>query len=189
MRWLAECIRIFDSLHDLTGISFGVQALSWCVAFASPDDGAARLLGASRAVWRASGARVDETNAYGTFDDRSADVVREAIGDLRFDKAFAEGASYSLEQALALALKGETEPETSRQAAPSQTRSEPPGGLTHRQWEIAQLVAEGLSNKEIAARLVISQRTAETHVENILSKLGFGSRAQIGSWVAEQHAG
>jgi DNA-binding NarL/FixJ family response regulator len=60
--------------------------------------------------------------------------------------------------------------------------------LTRREWEIAQLLAEGLSNKEIAARLVISRRTAEAHVENILTKLGFRSRAQVSSWVLGERA-
>jgi DNA-binding NarL/FixJ family response regulator len=45
-------------------------------------------------------------------------------------------------------------------------------------------VAEGLSNKEIGARLFISERTVDSHVRNILNKLGFGSRAQIAGWVA-----
>ena len=50
----------------------------------------------------------------------------------------------------------------------------------------ASLVAGGRSNKEIAAALVISQRTAENHVEHILTKLGFTSRAQVAAWVAAQ---
>jgi predicted ATPase/DNA-binding CsgD family transcriptional regulator len=187
-RALRECIRLFWSMHDLTGISFGVQALSWCAAFTSPDEASARLLGASQAVWRTSGAKVDETNAYNMFDQRSADFVREAVGDLRFEKAFAEGAAYSFEQCLALALGDEAEPDTGHEPAPTKARRTPPGGLTRRQWEIAELLAEGLSNREMAARLVISQRTVETHVEHILSKLGFGSRTQVGSWVAEQRA-
>ncbi len=62
------------------------------------------------------------------------------------------------------------------------------GGLTRREREIAGLLAEGLSNKEIAARLVISQRTVETHVDHVLGKLGITSRAQVASWVAEQEA-
>ena len=49
---------------------------------------------------------------------------------------------------------------------------------------MARLVAGGRSNKEIAAQLVISQRTAEGHVERILAKLGFTSRAQVAAWVA-----
>jgi DNA-binding CsgD family transcriptional regulator len=56
--------------------------------------------------------------------------------------------------------------------------------LTAREREVAALVATGLSNKEIAAKLVISERTAEGHVERILGKLGFRSRSQIASWQA-----
>jgi pimeloyl-ACP methyl ester carboxylesterase len=61
----------------------------------------------------------------------------------------------------------------------------PPGGvLTPRQREVAALVAEGLSNREIADRLVITERSAESHVERIRTRLGFRSRAQVAAWVA-----
>ena len=56
--------------------------------------------------------------------------------------------------------------------------------LTPRELQVARLIAGGRSNKEIAAELVISQRTAEGHVERILTKLGFTSRAQVAAWVA-----
>jgi predicted ATPase/DNA-binding CsgD family transcriptional regulator len=186
-RSLRECVRLFQPMHDLTGISFGVQALSWCAAFASPDERAARLLGGSQAVWRTSGARIDETNAYSVFDKRAEDVVREALGSTLFEQAFAEGAAYSFEQAVALAL-GEDIEAAGPGEAQARSRAGAPGGLTRREREIAGLLAAGLSNKEIASRLVISQRTAETHVDHILSKLGMTSRAQVASWVAEQEA-
>jgi predicted ATPase/DNA-binding CsgD family transcriptional regulator len=194
-RSLRRCVRLFQPLHDLTGISFGVQALSWCAAFAEPGDRAARLMGASQAVWRTSGAKVDETNAYGMFDQRSEDALREvldsgAFQSEGFDKAFAEGASYSFDQAVALAL-GEDR-DTERPAATAgraRHATGTPGGLTRRELEVAQLLAEGLSNKDIAARLVISQRTAETHVDRILTKLGMTSRAQVASWIAAQRPG
>jgi DNA-binding CsgD family transcriptional regulator len=57
--------------------------------------------------------------------------------------------------------------------------------LTKREQEVARLVFEGKSNREIADILVISPRTAEAHVEHILSKLGFVSRLQIARWVAD----
>ena len=186
-RSLRECVRIFQPMHDLTGISFGVQALSWCAASASPDERAARLLGGSQAVWRTSGAKVDETNAYSVFDKRAQDLVRDALGSTAFDEAFAEGASYSFEQAVSLAL-GEDESTGPAGTGAVGLRAGAPGGLTRRELEIAGLVAEGLTNKEIAGRLVISQRTAETHVDHILNKLGMTSRAQVASWVAEQQA-
>ncbi|PVG81061.1 ATPase [Nocardioides gansuensis] len=186
-RTLRDCVRLFLTMHDLTGISFGVQALSWCAAFTAPDEGAARLLGASQAIWRTSGARVDETNAYNAFDQRSEDHVREALGSERYAKAFAEGAAYSFEQAVSLALGEDADAGSGGEAAsPGRGLPSAAGGLTRREREIAGLLAEGLSNKEIAARLIISQRTAETHVDHILAKLGVTSRSQVASWVAEQ---
>ena len=59
------------------------------------------------------------------------------------------------------------------------------GPLSRREWEVARLLRRGLDNREIAARLVISERTAERHVENIRSKLGFTARTQVAAWVAE----
>jgi DNA-binding CsgD family transcriptional regulator len=72
-------------------------------------------------------------------------------------------------------------PPTARRAAKEQW-----GGLTEREREIAALVTRGLANREIAAELVLSDRTVETHIGNILSKLGFASRSQIAVWGAER---
>ncbi|TCC05407.1 ATP-binding protein [Kribbella soli] len=175
-RSFREAIRLWQPLNDRTGIGFCMQALSWCAGSAAPDERAARLMGASRAVWRSSGAHVDETTPYSQFDDQTEQGIRAAVGDVAFDAAFAQGAAYSFEQAVALALGEERE---------SAAKPGLAGRLTRREHEIAVLLGEGLSNREIAARLVISQRTAETHVDHILSKLGFASRAQVGRWVAE----
>ena len=60
------------------------------------------------------------------------------------------------------------------------------GGLSSREREVAALVAQGRSNREIAASLVVSERTAEAHVSNILGKLGFTTRAQIAAWAVEK---
>jgi DNA-binding NarL/FixJ family response regulator len=61
--------------------------------------------------------------------------------------------------------------------------------LTPREMQVARLIAVGRSNKDIAAELVISQRTAENHVEHILAKLGFTSRAEAAAWVAASQSG
>lgn len=57
------------------------------------------------------------------------------------------------------------------------------GVLRPRETEVARLVADGLSNKEIGARLFISERTVESHVRGIMNKLGFNSRSQIAGWM------
>jgi DNA-binding NarL/FixJ family response regulator len=62
--------------------------------------------------------------------------------------------------------------------------SAPYGGLSRREVEIAKLVAEGLTNKEIGQRLFISERTVDNHVQHVLNKLGFNSRAQVAAWAA-----
>jgi len=58
--------------------------------------------------------------------------------------------------------------------------------LSDREWEVAMLVAQGLSNRQIAAQLIVSERTIDTHVSHILRKLSLVSRAQIAAW-AVQH--
>jgi pimeloyl-ACP methyl ester carboxylesterase/DNA-binding CsgD family transcriptional regulator len=64
----------------------------------------------------------------------------------------------------------------------------PAAVLTARETEVAALVAEGLTNQEIALRLSVATRTVETHLENIREKLGFRSRAQVAAWVTAQNA-
>ena len=58
--------------------------------------------------------------------------------------------------------------------------------LSRREREVVVLVAEGCTNREIAERLVIGERTAEKHVQNVLNRLGFQSRTQVAAW-AVQH--
>ena len=60
------------------------------------------------------------------------------------------------------------------------------GVLTDREQQVAALVAEGLSNGEIADRLYLSRKTASVHVSNILRKLGMSSRAEVAAWVARR---
>jgi DNA-binding CsgD family transcriptional regulator len=67
----------------------------------------------------------------------------------------------------------------------SAARAASDGVLTRRQLEIARLIAEDLTNRQIADRLFLSERTVETHITNILNKLGLNSRVQLSRWLAE----
>ena len=69
---------------------------------------------------------------------------------------------------------------------PAQIAKEKFAGLTAREREVAGLIAQGKSNREIADALVLSERTIEGHVGNILNKLGFTARTQIAAWAVEK---
>jgi non-specific serine/threonine protein kinase len=87
-----------------------------------------------------------------------------------------------------ISLAGESLPKE-KALSKRQSEAEKFGGLTPREREVAHLVAQGKSNREIAESLVLSERTVENHVGNILTKLGFDSRAQIAVWVVEKELG
>jgi DNA-binding CsgD family transcriptional regulator len=72
-------------------------------------------------------------------------------------------------------------------ALPADRSRRPPAALTGRQLQVAALVADGLTNREIAGRLGIEERSAEGHVERIRQRLGVRSRAQIATWWASAH--
>ena len=106
--------------------------------------------------------------------------ARELLDKKRFRELFRQGSMLGLDQAVPFAF--EAQPDD----APPPPPFVEPSPLTRRELEVADLVADGLSNPQIATRLVISVRTAQGHVENILRKLGFNSRSLIAAWVTER---
>ncbi|MBI3958830.1 MAG: AAA family ATPase [Chloroflexi bacterium] len=70
--------------------------------------------------------------------------------------------------------------------SPLQAAKQLYGGLTHRESEVAALIAQGRSNRAIAEALILGERTVEGYVANILAKLGFSSRTQIASWAVQK---
>jgi non-specific serine/threonine protein kinase len=69
-------------------------------------------------------------------------------------------------------------------ASPAQPQT---AGLSSREREVVVLIAQGLTNRQIAERLVVSERTAHAHVRNILDKLGLASRTQVAAWAIQHH--
>ncbi|MFD2416006.1 ATP-binding protein [Amycolatopsis pigmentata] len=169
-------------LPDYGLLNLAINGLAWSAGALGRHQQAAGLLGAAHAVLHASESRIAATNAYWSFDRDCRQAAEKALGAETFAEAFAATSRLSVEEAIAYVLAEKPEPRT-----PSRRpHSTQPGGLTRRELEIAEMVTEGLSNKQIAARLVITQRTVETHVENILTKLGFTSRAQIAAWLTKR---
>src|SRR5581483_9891326 len=95
---------------------------------------------------------------------------------------WAAGRGLSLDQAIAEARADDVLGRAAKPAPPA-PRSAP---LTPREREVAALLARGLTNRQIAEALVISERTADNHVSHILDKLGFASRAQVAAWAVAQ---
>ncbi|MEU3558880.1 helix-turn-helix transcriptional regulator [Kitasatospora sp. NPDC006786] len=121
-------------------------------------------------LWESLGGRLGAAPFMRTQHLRLDAEVREALGVAAFDREFRRGARTTVDEALAYVL--------------DESAGVP--GLTKRESQVAELVAEGLTNKDIAARLTIAQRTAENHVERILGKLGFTSRTQLAVWTYER---
>ncbi|MEU1208371.1 protein kinase [Nocardia sp. NPDC005825] len=171
-----EAVRISRQVRGPINAALGLEALAWIVADSDGERAAVLMGAADELMWSASGGIVFFYPELDQYHLDTEQLVRKTLGDKRFDAAWHRGRSMGFDAAVAYALE-EPAAETSSTGAAT---------LTKREREVADLVAEGLTNKQIATRLVISQRTAQGHVEHILTKLGFTSRAQIAAWVAEK---
>jgi predicted ATPase/DNA-binding CsgD family transcriptional regulator len=174
--WLTEGLRIAHQIDDRVAQCYLVGALGCCAAANRNPRLAAELLGAMENLRAEIGAGVHPSMAPAlTQATRSATA---ALGVATFGSAYHAGRQLSRDAAVRLALREAVA------AAPAVESK--PGILSQRETDVARLVTEGLSNKEIGARLFISERTVESHVRNILTKLGFTSRTQVASWMAAQ---
>lgn len=165
-------------LGDRAATAFVLEVLAWVAAAERRPERAATLLGAAEALWRHLGVDPDAVPYLSVNRRRSEERAGIDRGGAAFRAAFRRGAALSDEQVLGLALEH----------APVEDAPEEQVPLTRRELEVAPLVGRGLSNREIAERLLISQRTVESHVDSILRKLGFGSRTQVVAWVVEREA-
>lgn len=170
-----EVLRLQQQVDDRVIIAFTLTVMAGCATHRDDPVRGARLLGAATTVWHTLGASPTHYGAFVEPLHRDTEHVTGTLGNERAGKEFSVGAALSTEDAIGYAL-GE---EPVEQPAPHTP-------LTKRETEIAALVAKGMTNRQIATTLVIAQRTAETHVEHILTKLGFTNRAQIAAWVVGQ---
>jgi DNA-binding NarL/FixJ family response regulator len=116
--------------------------------------------------------------------------VRTQLGEQAFDAAWAEGRTMTPEQVLA--AQGPVTIPTATPAGPSSVPPVPkaptyPDGLTAREVEVLRLVAQGLTNEQVAEQLVISPRTVNTHLTAIFSKIGVSSRGAATRYALEHH--
>jgi ATP/maltotriose-dependent transcriptional regulator MalT len=175
-------LRAKAQLGDRFGVAVALDSLGRAAVASGRARRGAILLGAAGSTWDAIGMR--ETGNPFAIRSTPSDGIRLARTQLdkrTFRAEFRRGSLLAQEQAVAYALGDSAVLDEGRPPVA-------PSPLTRRETEVAELVAEGLSNPEIAERLVISTRTAQGHVENILRKLGFTSRAMIAAWVTHRRA-
>jgi DNA-binding NarL/FixJ family response regulator len=121
----------------------------------------------------------DLAELYRPQHERSVSVAVQGLGKAAFDAAFQHGRAMTIGEGVAFAVEDKQPP----RPAPA-PKPESQAVLNGRQLDIARLIADDLSNKQIAARLFLSERTVETHITNILNKLGLNSRIQISRWMS-----
>ncbi|WP_019971339.1 protein kinase domain-containing protein [Mycobacterium sp. 141] len=175
-----ESLRLAREFSEQWVIAFCLETLAWAAGGEPEPRRAARLLGAADRLWRRIGAPLYGMRHLVSVHNQQQERVQQALGRKAYDAEFESGHQMRTDAAIGYALSERT-PSPATAASPR-----PNDALTRREREVAALIAEGMTNKEIAAKLVIARRTVEAHIEHILGKLGFISRTQIAVWVVEQ---
>jgi non-specific serine/threonine protein kinase len=175
-RALGEALTLAQAIGDRSGGSAALYACAYLAAASSQCE---------RAICLEAAAGPAAQSGRGTQTPVSARVQRHltaaarSLGPERVQAAQLKGRLLAPADAIAYALAADAV------GAQAPAEAAPTDGLTPREREVAALVARGLSNQEIATQLVLSERTVESHVRNLLGKLALRSRAQLAGWVVE----
>ncbi|MFF5768396.1 LuxR C-terminal-related transcriptional regulator [Streptomyces tanashiensis] len=175
-----EVLRIAQAFRDITGTGLATLLMAGAGVVSGENERGAVLLGITERL----GEKATLLRSIAFYDSTRrlfGELARKELGEGPFDAAVARGHGFGIDQAADFALGVAIGEDTS-------ARTGSPGSgkelLSRREWDVARQVFRGLSNKEIAAALGISPRTAEGHVQKILAKLGFHSRTEIATWMA-----
>jgi predicted ATPase/DNA-binding SARP family transcriptional activator/DNA-binding CsgD family transcriptional regulator len=175
---LTLCLELGDSLtppKSLEGLAckFGAEGQA---------ERAVRLFGAAEALREAVGSEhMPEEDAW---SEPYLAAARARLDEASWEEAWTEGGAMSMDQAIEFALLEVEQVQPSSPASNRPSTDEPPD-LTHREREVAALVVQELTNRQIAKELLISERTVDHHVEKILKKLNLSSREQVASCLPE----
>jgi predicted ATPase/DNA-binding CsgD family transcriptional regulator len=174
---LVDSLQLRRRLNDALGSLWCLEGLALVALGLGQLERSAVLLAATSSLSTRMGSPPatfpDLVLAY----ERCRDEVEAALDARTYKASVARGAALDVNAAIAYAL-GEAD------SPAAEPPDDPWDALTRREREVAKLVARGMSNRAIAETLVISPRTAENHVEHILTKLGLSSRSQVAAWVA-----
>jgi non-specific serine/threonine protein kinase len=169
-----QSLSLSRELGDRHGLARSPEGLAAVSTLCGQHERALRLAATAATLRDLGAAPLSPTEA--ALLQRRLAMSRNALGRGRSAALPLEATGWSIDDAIALALS------PADGVSPGWTAD----ALTDRQREVAVLVGQGLTSRQIAERLVITERAAATHVEHILNKLGVSSRAQIAAWAAER---
>nr|WP_271209256.1 protein kinase [Rhodococcus wratislaviensis]GLK33750.1 hypothetical protein GCM10017611_05930 [Rhodococcus wratislaviensis] len=179
VRLVEQSLELARQVHSPRVAASSIEALAWIACERRDAARAAVLMGAAEGLARSVGSSAVIHSNLLVYQEECGQNARKKLGGAAFAASHRRGQGLGFDAAIAYALD-EQPTATSAPDTDASTR------LTKRESQVADLIAEGLTNQAIADRLVISPRTAQGHVEHILAKLGFTSRAQVAAWVVER---
>jgi ATP/maltotriose-dependent transcriptional regulator MalT len=173
-----ESLTLSKELGERLTASDGLEGLACVIAAEGASEQAARLFGAALALREAIG--YQNTLEEDAWREPYLATARSLLGEDSWEEALAQGRAMSMAEAIEYALSAEEPSATTLSSTHEQSSAPVPehlGGLTSREVEVLGLVAEGLTNPQVAQRLFLSPRTVQRHLNSIYHKLGVSSRA------------
>jgi predicted ATPase/DNA-binding SARP family transcriptional activator/DNA-binding CsgD family transcriptional regulator len=190
MAWLLEAGEVEDAVRLGWALwifwlihGHQVEGLAEVAAAQGEPQHAARLFGAAEAALEDAGSALYPYARDRTLHEQALETIRSQLDEATFSTAWARGNAMTWREAVEYALSSGNEPASPTTVTVPEVH---PPTLTSREQELAGLVARGLTNRQIATELYISEHTVANHVAKILRKLGFDSRSQITAWVMER---
>jgi predicted ATPase/DNA-binding SARP family transcriptional activator/DNA-binding CsgD family transcriptional regulator/Tfp pilus assembly protein PilF len=179
-----ESLKLLQKGEDKQHIADCLEIMAGGAGAQGRAQRAARLWGAAEAMREDIGVLLQPEDRK--LLDPYLATARSSLGEVAWQATLAEGRAMMSEQAIAYALSEEepvfSSPVVRRSGGSSATLTL----LTPREEEVAVLVSRGLTNRQIASELSISEHTVATHIAKILKKLGLSSRSRLSAWVAER---
>ena len=182
-----EGLALVKEMTDKQHIASSLEGLAGVAAEQGEAIWAARLAGAGESLREIIGTPMPAVDRI--VYEHTLAPIRPQLGEKAFGIAWAEGRTMTLEQAL-MAREPVTMPAQVSSALPAITAKPSPtcpAGLTAREVEVLRLVAQGMTDAQVAEQLVISPRTVNWHLTSIYSKLGVSSRSAATRYAVEQH--
>lgn len=185
---LLDALRAFQRLGDADSMVESLQALGWAAGISNDPDRSAALLGVAEAAREVMGVPMGPSE----WERYKRLVTLSSVGtdEESWTASWKTGRAMSLGEAAHYALSTQEKKVTAPPKVPCGKADPRRTGprLSRREREVALLLTRGLTNRQIAEELVLSEHTIDTHVHNILRKLRLRSRAQIAVWAAEQRS-